>query len=72
MLNAPAYKGLLKENHERGGYVEGMNRSVRYKGVNKKSVIINPQLAETLNIDLSGFFGNEDNDSDGESGFSVT
>jgi hypothetical protein len=60
MLNAPAYKGLLKENQERGGYVEGTNINVKFKGSQKKAVIIAPELSDSLGIDLSGFFGNED------------
>ena len=60
MLNAPAYKGLLKENQERGGYVEGTNINVKFKSSQKKAVIIAPELSDSLGIDLSGFFGNED------------
>jgi hypothetical protein len=65
MLNAPAYKGLLKENHERGGYVEDTNNNTRFKGSQKRAVIIDPKSAESLGIDLSGFFGNEDDEHTG-------
>ena len=60
MLNTPAYKGLLKENHERGGYVKDTQAVVKFGRQTKRAVVINYELAESLGIDMGGFFGDED------------
>lgn len=61
LLNAPAYRRQMRENQQRGGYIVDTSTSVKYEGINKRSVIIDPARAD--NMDWSGFFGaGEDKD----------
>jgi hypothetical protein len=62
LLNEEGYQILLKENHARKGYITERNRNVKFRGDQQKAVIVSPILAEAVNLDLSGFFGNEENE----------
>lgn len=60
LLNAQAYRRQIKENYDRGGYIQETNVAVKFRGTNKKALIIKPTPAESPGIDTEGFFGNEE------------
>lgn len=70
ILNAQAYRKQMKENRERGGYITETSALVKFGTIPKRAIIIDAKRAEVFGLDLSGFFGNEDDKSsvDGNTG----
>ena len=62
LLDKGAYQKRIRENQERNGYVLATSQAVRFSDLAslKRAVIIDPERAEDVGLDLSGFIVEDD------------
>ena len=62
LLDKGAYQKQIRENQERNGYVLATSQAVRFSDLAslKRAVIIDPERAEDVGLDLSGFIVEDD------------
>ena len=62
LLDKGAYQKQIRENQERNGYVLATSQAVRFSDLasRKRAVIIDPERAEDVGLDLSGFIVEDD------------
>ena len=62
ILDKGANQKQIRENQERNGYVLATSQAVRFSDLasRKRAVIIHPERAEEVGLDLSGFTAEDD------------
>ena len=60
ILNAQAYRKQIKENYDRKGYITETSTNVKFGKSQKRAVVIHPERALAMRMDLTGFLGNDE------------